>query len=173
MNMVATQNSAWYRQPIMWLVVAVPAAAVLFGIVMLTLALNTDDGLVVDDYYKRGLEINRSLERDKFAAQIGVQARIDLNTSNGEVVVDLHWPVAADLPRSPELSFLHATREQNDRRLVLRSAGRGKFHADLPDLAPGRWYVRLETPRWRLQKVVTLPQQGGLVLTPNTMAGKN
>ena len=53
--------SPWYREPLVWMVVAIPAAAVIAGAVMLVLANATWDGLVADDYYERGMQINRSL----------------------------------------------------------------------------------------------------------------
>ena len=43
------------------MVVAIPAAAVIAGAVMLVLANATWDGLVADDYYERGMQINKSL----------------------------------------------------------------------------------------------------------------
>ena len=155
--MKAPSPHAWYRQPIMWLVVGVPLSAVLFGIVMISLAVSGKDGLVVDDYYKRGLEINRSLERDRFAAQLGLEARVKLEPERRRVLVDLTWPAPDSRPERIELSFLHATREGQDRRILLRGDGRGRYSGDLPPLVAGRWYVRVATDRWRLQSAVKLP----------------
>ena len=58
------------------MVLAIPAAAVVVGVVMLVLANVTWDGLVVDDYYRRGLEINRSLARDAEASRLGLRASV-------------------------------------------------------------------------------------------------
>ena len=40
--------SVWYREPMVWLVLMIPASAVVMGAVMLSLAVSTYDGLVVD-----------------------------------------------------------------------------------------------------------------------------
>ncbi len=45
----------WYRYKLVWMIIAIPAASVIAGINMIYLAVNTDDGLVVDDYYKEGM----------------------------------------------------------------------------------------------------------------------
>ena len=56
------------------MVIAIPAAAVIAGAVMLVLANATWDGLVADDYYQRGMQINQSLARDSEAARLGLGA---------------------------------------------------------------------------------------------------
>ncbi len=55
------ERSVWYREPYVWLLIAIPACAVVAGFVTLALAIATDDGLVVDDYYWQGKQINRVL----------------------------------------------------------------------------------------------------------------
>ena len=44
----------WHRQPWVWLLIALPMTAVIGGMVTIYIAVTTSDGLVVDDYYKRG-----------------------------------------------------------------------------------------------------------------------
>jgi len=171
--MESKTTMSWYRQPIMWLVVGIPVSAVLFGIVMISLAITSNDGLVADDYYKRGLEINRSLERDRVAAQWGLQARVRMDDTQHKVFVDLYWPLAVDPPQQPVLSFLHATQQGRDAKLVMHSDGRGKYWGALPNLSKGRWYVRLATPDWRLQTVTQLPRSGELLLRAEKQSGNN
>lgn len=160
---------AWYREPVMWLVVGIPVSAVLFGVVMISLALTSDDGLVVDDYYKQGLQINRSLARDKYAAQLGLEARVKLDWAQRRVWVELTWPVSASFPDRLELSFLHATRQDEDRRISLIYDGQGGYSGALPSLVTGRWYVRVATDRWRLQTTARLPDTSLLVLRPEKL----
>ncbi|MGB5604303.1 MAG: FixH family protein, partial [Gammaproteobacteria bacterium] len=71
-----TQALPWYTYKIVWLVIAIPAASVFAGMFMIYLAVNTDDGLVVDDYYKEGMAINQSLLRDKTATKLGLSAQL-------------------------------------------------------------------------------------------------
>ena len=46
----------------MWLVVGGPAIVVVAGFVTLWLAIRTPDPVVANDYYRRGVEINKTLE---------------------------------------------------------------------------------------------------------------
>ncbi len=64
---MAQAQTKWYRLPIMWLVIAIPLAAVIVGSILLTISIQTFDGLVEDDYYKKGKEIDRVLKRDMAA----------------------------------------------------------------------------------------------------------
>ena len=44
----------WQREPMVWMLIAIPASSVLVGMVMLWLAIASYDGLVVDDYHQQG-----------------------------------------------------------------------------------------------------------------------
>ena len=55
----------WYSHPYVWMVIAFPLAAVIAGFITLTLAIQSDTGLVVDDYYRKGQAINQIIERDQ------------------------------------------------------------------------------------------------------------
>lgn len=56
----------WWRYPLMWLVVGGPAAVIVAGVVTVVIAVRQPDPVVAPDYYRRGIEINRTLAaRDK------------------------------------------------------------------------------------------------------------
>ena len=61
----------WYRQRWPWLLIAGPAIVVVASLVTAWLAASTDDGVIADDYYKRGLLINQELERTRAARPCG------------------------------------------------------------------------------------------------------
>ena len=106
--MTEPQNK-WYRQPIVWLVIAIPLSAVIVGAILLTLSIQTFDGLVEDDYYKKGKEINQVLERDEFALDNGISARVNLDTETGVIVIDLDSSGAYAFPEQLGISLLHPT----------------------------------------------------------------
>jgi uncharacterized protein len=56
-----TESAAWWRYPLVWLVIAGPAVVVLACLATLWLALLRPDPLVAEDYYRQGIEINRTL----------------------------------------------------------------------------------------------------------------
>ena len=68
--MNADAVTPWYRQRWPWLLMLGPAIVVVAGISTAVIALETDDGLVADDYYKRGLGINQTLERASRSAGV-------------------------------------------------------------------------------------------------------
>ena len=164
----------WYREPLVWLVLAIPATAVLGGVVMLVLANATWDGLVADDYYQRGMQINRSLARDAEAARLGLQAVLAFPAPG---IVEARLTGARDAATDGDrmdLRFVRAARAGADVRVpLIRDAGGVRpgdvWHGVLPALSPGKWYVQLGNEQWRLVAPVQLPVSSGeLVLRAPT-----
>jgi hypothetical protein len=138
----------WYREPWPWLLMAAPAAAVLAGAVTLWLALGTSDGLVAEDYYKRGLAINQDLRREEAARARGIEASATL--ADSRLKVRLTGPAPAEL----RVRLVHATRPGHDLQLTLARKADGEYEAPLPPLPAGRWQLVLEDParEWRIVK---------------------
>lgn len=64
----------WWRYGHLWLVIAGPVLAVVVGMAMLAAALALPDPVVAADYYRRGMEINKTLAekaRNQMPAQQG------------------------------------------------------------------------------------------------------
>ncbi len=138
----------WHREPLVWLVIAFPLAAVIGGFWTLYLAIRSWDGLVVDDYYKQGLEINKVLARDEAAQRAGFAATV--TSDGGLLTVRLSSTAETDLPPRIKVSFIHATRAGLDRQLEIPATGHGLYRAPLGELPPGQWHVHIETAAWRL-----------------------
>jgi hypothetical protein len=139
-----------------------PAAVVVAGLITLAYAIGSADGLVADDYFKRGKEVNRDLTRDEEARRLGLAATLAADARNG-VAVTLEAPYT---PKRLELAFAHATRAGQDRQLVLRRDAHGDYAAALPHLPAGKWHVTLTdtTRRWRLSGVVHSGPGGRLLV---------
>jgi hypothetical protein len=150
----------WYREPWPWLLMAGPALVVAAGAATLWLAMASNDGLVADDYYKRGLAINQSLQRDLAARAGGYQAH--LLADAGRVRVTLS---GEGTPAALRLTLAHPTRAGLDRtvRLAPRAGG---YEGEVGALAPGSWHAALEDEggNWRLHGVWRVPQQHALRL---------
>lgn len=54
-------GDAWWRHPLLWMVIAGPALVVVASFVTLWFAWGNADPLVSEDYYRRGVEINKTL----------------------------------------------------------------------------------------------------------------
>jgi len=52
----------WWKHGYVWLIIAGPLTVVIAGFFTLYLAIRTPDPVVTEDYYRQGLEINRTLE---------------------------------------------------------------------------------------------------------------
>lgn len=140
----------WFREPWVWLLIALPASAVLGGIVTIWIAVESDDGLVEDDYYKHGLEINRKLDRDKAAVLYDLVADVKISEGQNNIQLSL---VANDKfisPSSIKLSLLHPTVKGHDQILVFQSDSNGVYAGTLPSLIQGNWYLQIEADDWRL-----------------------
>lgn len=156
----------WYREPFVWLLIAFPLTAVIAGFITLGLAITSDDGMVEDDYYRRGKEINRVLERDRAAAARGLQGRIELDDAKHQLLIRLTARAQDTIPDNVEVKFLHATRSGIDRTLILPRLSDGLYQAPLPELAPGHWNVQLAAQDWRLVGSVYMPGDRSFDIRP-------
>ncbi len=86
---VPARDMPWYRHRWPWFLMLGPAIVIVAGFYTLWLAIVSNDGLVADDYYKRGLGINRVLERTQRATVLGLHARVDLDDAEVRVC---GWP---------------------------------------------------------------------------------
>lgn len=138
--------------------------AVIGGMITIYLAVSTSDGLVVDDYYKRGKAINLDLARDDAAARYGLSASLVLY--QGDTVQLQLGAVNGAWPDGIRLSLLHPTRAGFDQVVELRHGGAGVYQGTIRPLGDGHWYVQLEADDWRLQGTLNVPQTGPLTLAP-------
>ena len=124
-----------------------PAAVLVAGAFTTWIAFSTKDGLVADDYYKRGLAINKELRKEDAAQRLGISIEV---LRENEV---LKIRIVGDHPPALFVQLTHATREGNDVRLRLARVG-DAYEAPLPPLAPGHWRAVVEDPQgtWRIVK---------------------
>ena len=149
------ESQKWFRNPMVWLVIFFPSLAVVAGIATLFIAIDTEDSLVDDNYYKKGLEINRVIALDNKAKSLGLNALANINTLNGKVSIGISSEKPQTLPSSLLFKLTHRTRTGLDQQTHLNlSAKTGKFEGYLkPPIIKGRWTVNLQSEdQWRLKK---------------------
>lgn len=71
----ADSKAPWWKFGYVWLVLAGPAVVVVASLVTLYLAMAGKDPVVDEDYYRKGIEINRSLADSPESLAPAVQAR--------------------------------------------------------------------------------------------------
>lgn len=153
----------WYREPWPWLLMAGPALVVVAGAVTMWLAIEGHDGLVADDYYKRGLAINQVLARDEAARVHGYAASVTFDQRFGRVRVALRGD---DLPPALLLNLAHPTRAGEDRIVPLARVASGVYEGVLQPPAAGRWRLSVEDAgrTWRLNTDWHVPQESAVRL---------
>ena len=108
----------WYRQIWPWLLMLGPGIVVIAGFITLWLAITSFDGLVADDYYKKGLGVNQDLSR---------RERADFITS-------LHTP-ACTLPEADHAMLFSAA----DLALRVSNPGGHEFRLETSPMEGGRY----------------------------------
>jgi len=130
----------WYRQAWPWFLIALPASAVFGGIATIILAIQSPNALVVDDYYKEGLAINRQIHRQTTAREMGLNGLLRSDGRQLSLQLSTTEPVIDD---SVTLQFIHVTRAELDRVVIMQRQADGSYHAPLPELANGAWNLSL------------------------------
>ena len=54
-------SGSWWKFPLVWLVLGLPAVVVVGSLTSAWIAISTADPVVEENYYQKGLEINRTL----------------------------------------------------------------------------------------------------------------
>jgi uncharacterized protein len=151
------KHRPWYLEGYVWLVIFFPATAVVAGVITAVLAVQSDDGLVVDDYYKKGLAINRTLERDRFAEELGFKSTLQYTKENENFRLILTSESGFEFPERLKLSFLNASRAGIDKEIELMKSSANTYIAPRPELRRGKWHVLIEDDEWRLLSVLQIP----------------
>ena len=104
----------WYKQFWPWLIISIPAATVVAGIITIIIATNSADSLIKEDYYKEGLAINQSKERQQHAQQLNLS--FQLRYTNQQLHLTALTPL--DIPRL-YLLLQHPVDESKDLIILL------------------------------------------------------
>ena len=151
-----TIESPWYTNGFVWLIIALPVSAIVAGFYTLYLAIVSYDGLVADDYYKEGLAINKRIEKQQNAEQLGLDAELQVNTDSKLLLVNLSSSTGFEYPETLSVTMSHTTRQGHDQELQVNYLGNIHYRGDMEALIPGSWIVSMQSDNWRVNKVITL-----------------
>lgn len=151
MTLRTTDNRPWYKERWPWFLMAGPAVVIVAGFITLWLAVDSNDGLVSDDYYKQGLAVNQSMKRDHQAGNLGLHADVMRADQNVRLLLATESELA--LPKTITLKLAHPTRAGHDQLVEMTMEAQGLYTGKLMEDIAGRWLVSIEDPagQWRLQ----------------------
>lgn len=166
------ERRPWYREPWPWILAAGPALVVVAGIYTAWLAIKTNDGLVTDDYYKKGLVADQTIARSSLASRLGLVASVRLTSERLYVSLSAASP-AFSAPPGILVTVSHPTRAGLDQSRAM-SVANGTYSSEFRLPAAGHWLVLIEDePRtWRLLGKVVLPADGEIRIGGNESGPK-
>ncbi|RKZ58181.1 MAG: hypothetical protein DRQ44_14965 [Gammaproteobacteria bacterium] len=151
MTILTEQSKPWYKYPLVWMMIFIPFTAVIMGVVMIWLAVDTDDGLVADDYYKLGLEINDVISLDRKASELKLSAVIDFDSVGKVINLKFDKGLLESYPDTLQFSFQHATHANSDISVVLNHGIGDQYIGHLPQaISEGVWYFEVSDAGWKL-----------------------
>ena len=81
-----------------------------------------------------------------------LRARAAIDKEHGLLIATLTANPEVHLPAQLSGYLMHATRPGHDRSITLTRGADHRYQAGLPPLAPGPWYLRIETAEWRVTR---------------------
>lgn len=133
----------WYKQFWPWFLMSLPATVVVACIFTIIVAVRSPLSLVDADYYKEGLKINDNLATRELALKMGIEATVKIE--NSYIQVDLSGDQIQQ--QSLNLSFIHTTDSDLDRRYELEQVGLRRFELNIDStdsFINSRYLIRIE-----------------------------
>lgn len=160
-----TDTKPWYKQFWPWFLITIPVISMILSITMLNLALNTEDSLVIDDYYKEGRGINLELTKVQEARAKNIKTLISFDETNISLEFTSGKPQTG---QALNLNFFHPTLQNRDFSLLLTQNANGVFNGVSENTLTGKWTVTL-TPmseQWKIVQDISLPREQSFEFNP-------
>ena len=149
----------WYKQFWPWFLISLPLSVVIASIVTINIAIETDDGLVSDDYYKEGLAIHKDADSAAKAQALGIAGSVAYDADTGAISLALDKPLQGG-PATLSLEVVHPTLPDHDQTIQLSPLDGASYAGRLEPLGPANWKLSLRPVdrSWRIEG--RLPQPG-------------
>lgn len=155
----------WYKQFWPWFLIIVPLSSMVLSFTMMTLAFTGEDSMVIDDYYKEGRGINLKIQKLQQAKILNIATKVQVLSDYIEVTF---VSGEAENGEALTLDFFHSTQAFKDFSVTLLRDANGTYRAPLSHKVMGKWHISLHPfdESWKIQKVVSLPQNSPFDLKP-------
>lgn len=138
-----SDSKPWYKQLWPWLIISLPASAVIAGLSTLYIAIENQDALVKDNWYKDGKAINQRYEQDRLATSLGLRAEIRVDQIAGDLNLSLSGRSDFQPPEKLFLELFHPTLAPNDQKIILRRIKDFSYHGNLQQTLRGKRHVSI------------------------------
>jgi len=148
----------WYKQFWPWFLISLPLSVVVAALVTLKIAIDSDDGLVSDDYYKEGLAIHKDADSAAKAKALGIAGTLRYDPETGAVNLMLEKALPGTAT-ALSLRVIHPTRPDQDQSLQLTPVDGVRFAGRAQPLGPAHWNLQLRPAdgSWRIEGRLALP----------------
>lgn len=155
----------WYKQFWPWFLIVVPFSSMVLSFTMMNFAFNSEDSMVIDDYYKEGKGINLNLQKLQQAKVLNISTQAQILSDSIEVTFISGAPQKG---AALTLDFYHSTQKFKDFSVTLLRDANGIYRAPLTADVSGKWQLSLHPfdESWKIQKVIALPQSNAFDLKP-------
>ena len=149
--------------PVLWLVIALPALAVVASFWSLALALSRGDRELPASYHWEGGGLEADAARLGRAAALGLGAELRVDAATQRCSVTLRGVSPAAL----RLDLTHPTAQESDRHVLLQGSG-GQYSASCAALPGAHWWIQLSdaSGSWLLRA-----RTSGALQAPLTLKG--
>ncbi|WP_299074289.1 FixH family protein [uncultured Paraglaciecola sp.] len=163
--MQSDSPKVWYKQFWPWFLIIVPLTSMVLSFTMLNFAFNSEDSMVIDDYYKEGKGINLQIQKLQQAKVLNIATKTHVSADSVTVTFTSGAPTSGE---ALLLEFFHSTQEFKDFSVTLLRDAKGVYRGPLSNDIAGKWKLSLHPydASWKIQKIVALPQTRPFDLNP-------
>ena len=147
----AKARTAALAEPLVWLVISLPLAAIVASASIMHFALQRQDSNSGDDASRYSPGINAELTRQAQARTLGLAVQKAV-LSGHETRVELRSIGVGDLPATLTLRLTHPVAQRFDKTILLNRIATGAYVGPgIPAAVPGTvWQGVIDTPTWRV-----------------------
>ncbi len=145
----ASVDSPLRRNPVFWIMIAIPALTVVAGLSTLGIALRHADPPLPAAYHAEGEQLDRDFAQQRLAAAHGTQVTLTANAADGQCRARVS--AAPDDAATLTLLFSSVSDPELDRVVLLKRVDGGDYRGECTPIPPGRWRVSLEGGRWSIR----------------------
>jgi hypothetical protein len=147
-------DKIWRANPVFWIMLALPASAVVAGLTTLAIALRNADTALPADYHWEGEHLDHDFALARNAAAHGIEASFVANAAAGECRATVR--AAPDDPATLTLLFANGADASLDRVVLLRRVAAGEYRGPCTAIPAGHWRVALkdDAGQWSIRTQV-------------------